>query len=248
MSVGFNASGDNLRRTVNLPLNTAFSMMAWFYIAVDRDAFTAFLDYGNSGVSPDKTLQTSTDGTTLNLYDGTDSVTGTNLQVGRWFHLCLTYDVTGGVGAKAYLNGALDIQNTDTNAPGTSIRLGNDGSNEFLNGYAAAWKIWNAILTGPEIQQEMLYYTPVRLASLNSCYPLRNTSEIFSIAGQGASPALTINGTLDNVAYNPPILWAPPRKKFWMFDVPPAGGPTVAQEIPIFVEQLSGQLIGQVWQ
>lgn len=219
MALGFNGSTDKLRRTTNLPTNTAFTMMGWFYIAVDRNAFTAFLDYGNTGASPDKTLQTTADGTTLQVYDGTDSVTGTNLQVGKWYHLAMTYDAAS---ARAYVNGVLDITNPGLSAPGTAISIGNDGSSEFLNGYAAGIKIYNAVLTAPEIQAEMPYYMPVRLPSLNSVYPLRNLSDIFSVAGMGASVMLTVTGTLDNVPGPPNVTWAPTRRVYR--DVPAALG------------------------
>lgn len=255
MAIRFDASAEVASRTANLPTNNAFTMMCWAMLSADRNAASTFFHYGQStgaGANTDKTLETTSDGTTLSIWDGFDSVSGTNLSVGVWYHLAMTFD---GANAKAYVNAVLDITNPQTSLPLTSIRFGNDsaGDNEWLNGLIHGIKIWSAVLTQVEIQQEMQQIVPVRLASLNSWYPCEgNLSAMLQEGGRQypgrVENVLTAGGTL---AYEqgPPIPWRRTARRY-IWDVPAAAASlTTSQELPAFVQaQVSGNFVGLMYQ
>jgi hypothetical protein len=48
MAVRFDASGDYLRRTTNLPPIAGFTVMGWFKITTDRNNYSTFIGYGES--------------------------------------------------------------------------------------------------------------------------------------------------------------------------------------------------------
>lgn len=209
MALRFDASGEKASRTTNLPTASGFTLAGFFKIVTDRNAASTFLHYGATaaGNVGDKTLETGTDGTTLTLWDGADAVTGTNLTVGSWVHLALTYDAAN---ARAYLNGVLDITNARVANPTASIAFGNTNTadNEWLNGCCAALKVYSAVLTAAEILQEASQILPVRLANLNSFFPCVDQTSANCLKDySGISGDLTAAGTLSVDADMPPVPW-----------------------------------------
>ena len=104
---------------------------------------------------------TSVDGLTTSIYLGAAnsgtgaSVTGSTLVVGRDYHLGLTWD---GTSLRAYLNGVLDITNTNTGSTWNEVRLGFDEpywGDSFLGNM---WDIlaWDAVLSVDQIRRQML--------------------------------------------------------------------------------------------
>lgn len=214
MAVRFDASGDDLRRTANLPTITAFTIMGWFQIVVDRNAFSCFMAFGsNAGGGAYYALQTPADGTTLALWNNSSSVSGTGLSTGTWYHLAFTCAGTGAGQLLAYLNGVLDITHSGNAGPSAGrIEIGNDLDSEFLNGRAAAIKIYSAVLTAAEIAQEMRQILPLRTANLNGYYPLFSTDDD-EIDFSGAGNNWTVTGTLATED-GPPIPWGAGRRRF----------------------------------
>ena len=81
---------------------------------------------------------------------------------------------------------------------------GNDAHQEWLNGNAAAVKIYSAVLSDAEVAAEMNRLTPVRTTNLNSYYPLQSTTTASNDFG-GGNQTLTKGGTLANDASGPPV-------------------------------------------
>lgn len=233
MAIRFDASAESAGRTANLPTNTGFTMMCWAMIATDRNASSVFMHYGATavGAASSKTLETNSDGTTLLAWDGSTSVTGTNLNVGQWYHLAMTYD---NANLRAYVNGVLDIANADVgNGPTGCVRFGNDetGNNEWLNGLIHGIKIWSAVLTQAEIQQEMQQIAPVRLATLNSWYPCEgNLSAMLQEGGRqypGRVENLLVSAGTLAYEQGPLVPWQQIRgRKVWDVPAAAAGGLT----------------------
>src|SRR3990167_4113455 len=171
MAIRYNASGESHSRTTNLPAVSAATLMGWFKITTDRNAFSTFLTLEDAG-SFGNLLQTATDGTTLIIYSAESSTSGSSLTVGTWYNLALTI---GGGTCLAYVNGVLDITRNAVTASPTTMRVGNDNIDEWLNGVAAAVKIYHAALSAAEIANEMRCYVPPRTANLNTWLPMVGT-------------------------------------------------------------------------
>lgn len=214
MALRFDASADMLSRTTTLPTITSFTLMGWFYLTTDRNASTAFFSLGSNpdnGGNLTYILNTLSDGTTFNWWNGAADTSGSALAVATWTHLACTVAGTGAGQALAYKNGVLDITTSgNASAAAGIIFMGNDNFAEFLNGRAAALKVYSAVLTAAEIKAEMAYFVPVRTANLNTwlpCVDLTAANNAINLSGPGGN--MTIGGTLA-VEDGPPLTWAPP--------------------------------------
>ena len=205
MAVRLDAAADTLTRTVNLPTVTAFTMMGWFRIVVDRNDYSGFLHRGDT-FGHALIVITGADGLRLEYYDSdaVGGLVGTTLVLGTWYHIAFT---RSGDTRTVYLNGVVDMQDT-TGTPtvtDTQMTFGNSFDSEFLNGRAAAIKVYDAVLTATEILAESRQYAPVRWANLNGWYPLLDTAtDQDDFSGNGN--ALTVGGTLATEE-GPPIPW-----------------------------------------
>lgn len=162
MALTFNGSSSNYAlKALTFSADTG-TVMGWVRIATDRNDYSTFFQTNNVDNSQ-FVLQTTADGTTLSLYTYNGSVTGTNLTAGTWYHLALTWD---GTTARAYLNGVLDISNSNTGSDWNEVRLGVSYWGEPLNGNIAFVKAWNATLTQQEIEAERRKVAAVRTSNL----------------------------------------------------------------------------------
>lgn len=212
------ASGDTIKRTTNNPATiTSSTLMGWFRLASDRNNFGNFLGFGKSATARYISIGVGTDGTVFELWDDLDAADGSQLTVGVWYHVALVIPsaIGGGANIIAYLNGNQNV----TNASGSSSPLpeliqingSNDSTSQWIDGNCCAIKIYSAILTRDEIEQEMWFWTPQRKRDLNSWLPMKDISGIdrlrgfnFTIAG---SPSIDNN--------EPPMLrWDAPQKRF----------------------------------
>lgn len=230
MSVRFDASADAISRTANIP-SYPITLLGWFRVSVDGNQVHSLFSFGNSGTGGEvQTFADFSGGTAaIMLYDGNASLTGSNvLTVGTWFHFGLVIqnptdaqdDLLG------YLNGALILTNADINdgvvtGGANTLRVGNNRDNEFLNGCAAAIKVYSGVeLTPAEIAAEMRQYLPVRTANLNGWYPLWGNGDLTDYSGSANS--WTVGGTL-GTEDGPPIPWKADHKSHF---IPAAAAPS----------------------
>lgn len=214
MALRFDTSTDYIYRDSNLPGITSFTMMAWVYISVDRNDFSPILQYGdaNPGTPTEYIVYTMGDGVTLASWNSSSEITGSVLSVGTWYHLAITVAGTGANQFLTYLNGAVNITNNGS-ASVTNERISfatNTGAsgNEWLNGRIAACKIYAAVLTAAEIQQEMMFYTPQRTANLNTWLPCVDptvANNLLDASGNGYN--MTGAAGTRTVEDGPPIAW-----------------------------------------
>jgi concanavalin A-like lectin/glucanase superfamily protein len=209
MAMLWDGSTDRYSRTTSLPPIATFSILAWAYLAVDRNAFTTLFCLGAATGSTQYKLRTSVDGTTLQVFNGAASISGASLALTTWTHLGLTVAGTGSNQALGYVNGALNITaNGSGTVTAASLQLGNDPGGDFFNGRLAAVKIYDVALSAIDVQQEMWTYVPLRTANLNSWYPLIDSSAALSATDfSGLGRTWTAAGTL-TAADGPPILWS----------------------------------------
>lgn len=229
MAVRFDASGDSLSRTTNLPTISAFTLMGWFYLSADRDANANLLAFGDSagGGYVQAYVNQAGASNALSLFDGAGTATGSTLSNTTWYHVALTCSgFSGGTERDVYLNGVLDCQLTGLSASAASaekIWVGNDNDTEFLNGRAAAVKIYDAVLTASQIVQEMRQILPASTVSLNAFYPLWGSGDVTDYSANGRS--WTVGGTLATED-GPPVPWKMGRRR--QVYIPAVGGNTAA--------------------
>ena len=178
--------------------------MAWVYIAVDRNAYSALWEF--KGTTFSQIIQTDADGTTLGLWNGSTFPTGTNLSAGTWYHIAMVSDASPGAGSfRLYLNGVLDITNTGpSGGVATSLDFFDGNTSGLLfNGRMRSLKIYSAALTPTEINTERASLdTCVRSSNLNSFYKFDSAATIATDDG-GSSLTLTVNGTFTTEAGPP---------------------------------------------
>jgi len=213
MSVALDVAGDSLSRTTNLPTITRFTMMGWFNLAVDRNAITTLLCHGAATGTVTYLLCTDATGTATNFrINNVASAVGQSLAVNTWSHVAAVIFSAAQFSVVTVFNGVQDIV-TDGDASITAGKfwIGNNASSQFLNGRAAAVKVYSEALSQEEIQLEMQQYLPVRTDNLNAFYPLLTISDQ-TVDYSGAGNALTLAGTLTTFD-GPPIPWSMNRHR-----------------------------------
>src|SRR5512139_2381610 len=96
MSVRFDASGDKLTRTANLPASLrGVTICGWFRIVTDTNTYTCAAHINSSGVGHYVLLETDSDGTTMKVWTLATSATLVNMTVNTWYFLAMTCSAAG---------------------------------------------------------------------------------------------------------------------------------------------------------
>lgn len=228
MAIQFDAGGDYISRTANVPAQNTISISLWLYISVDRNARCVFIGVSD-GAALANFVALDADGTTLALTRvGATDATGSNLSVGTWYHIGYTRNSSNV--STVYLNGAQDMQNTTANAFTSAIMLLGSDSINYLNGRLAYIKVWDEALTQADIQAEMYSAWPRHTDNLNLWTPnlIGSTERLRDYSGKGRN--WTSNGTLAD-ADGPPVTWAAPNYYLAPKIIPAVGGATTYQPV-----------------
>lgn len=211
MAVRFNDPSDSISWTSNIPARP-WTIMGWFKISTDRNAISCFFAWGDDGTIDYVVAGTLSNGTTLNTYIGSD-VSGSALTVGTWYHIAGV--MTSTTDYKIYLNGVLDITHTGNSSASSNGRIwiGNNHDNSWLNGCAAAIKVYSVALTPREILSEMQTYQPRRLANLHVWRPLLSTSGQ-TLSYGGSRNVATVGGVLDTERGPPGVAWGRGSRRY----------------------------------
>lgn len=209
-AIRMDADADSLERTTNLPSSDQqnYTMMGWFYMSVDRDAFSLQMQYGAVDGDDDVEMNTDSDGTTTGIWDGGSFDTGAELTVATWFHRAVS--VISGAGID-YLNGESNITgfgpDTTTANELDVIDDANDSDDVWWNGRGACIKIYSVGLTQAQIQNEMRRCRPVRTSNLNSWHPMvRTSAATAALDYSGNGNDITVGGT-PTIEDGPPVGW-----------------------------------------
>jgi hypothetical protein len=195
-AIRFTNNADLLSRTTGLPPYGNLTRMCWVYLITENTNGSISLVNGDSA-STGHYLDLTTDGArTLllqaNLGSGDlSNTTTTVLSLTTWYHMAYVFNAST-TAFQGYANGQL-LSNpfasiASNSTPWAYESLGGwstqSGFTFFnLNGRMGGCKTWTAVLSQAEIQAEMLYITPLRLAGLQSYSPLRTATELTSYAG-----------------------------------------------------------------
>jgi hypothetical protein len=212
VAIRFDAATDQLSRTTSLPSITNFTLMAWIWFPANIPLDTAQCALNFGPTTPGDAQQylgvLGQAGPTnkLILYTtGQPTLVGTmSLSVNTWYHVAMAIAGTGASQVRGYLNGVQEMVGPGSGTPvGQKLLVAQSApGGESFNGRVAALKIYSAVLTASEMQQELRAYVPVRTLNLNSWYPLLTQTDV---ANYG--PAWTVGGTL-TTEDGPPIPWS----------------------------------------
>jgi hypothetical protein len=207
-AVRFDAAGEGLSRTGNLPSADSFTIMGWFRILGDTTSYSSFmaLGTGTNGVNTYRVMRCCGNGWQDLFFQPTGGIAGSlATPVGAWYHLALTVAGSGAGQVKTFINGVQTrTYNGDPTIPAERFHIGNDGRGFWLNGSAAAVKVYDVPLTQTEIAAEMQQFLPVRSANLNGFYPLQSAGAA-TVDLSGYDRTLTMAGTLTTDPNGPPI-------------------------------------------
>lgn len=222
MAVRFDAVGDELNRTANLPPNSSFTYMMWAaadantagtwepYLFTLNGSFTDGYALGIDRVAERFSVEVYDGGTVVRSADAASrpslgaphcvylrcSGTGTNLLQGGY----RTADSNTWVTATTTL-GAID--------PVTLLYMGGVLGAYWINGRRWNIKVWDRALSDAELLIESQYKRPMFPSSLNLWIPLDSSSDTNDKSGNGRNP--TVSGTL-TTQDGPVNLWVPRRK------------------------------------
>jgi hypothetical protein len=220
MAARFDASADALSRTTNLPTIASFAVLGWFYPTSFSTYNIVFTYGGSSGAAYTAQLDSGAflgDPGSLEVYNGSSAYNsgslGTVLPLNAWSHVAMTVSGTGAGQFLCYLDGALNITGNAATISSQKILIGNDtsGTGNVASRFAAV-KVYGAVLTAAEVQQEMRQYLPVRTANLNTFLPLCGPASEFPVDFSGNGFAMTAGGTLTSED-GPPIPWKRGRSR-----------------------------------
>lgn len=221
MAVRFDASGDDLRRTANLPTSTAFTISGWAHMVTDTNAFATLCSLESGAVSAANylLLSTDSDGTSLKVWSsatGASSATIATLVPGTPFFFALTCSGTGATSAIGYYKAAGSNALTSVSYNGVSFTSGalfiaNDSFTEPFSGRVWGVKVWDRALSAAELLAESYFDRPIFPSSLNCWWPLPNSSDTTDKGGNARNPTVTGTLTTEDSSFN---LWKPRQRVF----------------------------------
>jgi hypothetical protein len=201
MAVGLDGT-DYLRRTAELPTSVAFTICGWAHLVTDTNAFCCLCslevaDINSSGLY----LLAGSNGTSLEVFNGTSGASFASMTVGQPFFFALTNQGTGGTDAKGYFRAATSATLSTGSHGGTSftpgvLYIGSDSyfASDTFNGRMWNVKIWNRALSADELLAESFYNGVKFPTSLNGHWLLRSSGDLIDYSGNGRT--LTVNGTI----------------------------------------------------
>lgn len=178
MALRSDASGENARRTTNLPALSAFTLAGWGYRYANRASeFQYFAGLENATSSSSGYLLLGW--TDINTFDFTSDGGNVSISpapaVGTWFYWFIRSN-----GANSYQAGwkpsggswtVVTLAATLTWTP-AMLPLLNDSYNEWCDMAVERVRCWDAALTNTELDNELASATPVRSANLRANWPL----------------------------------------------------------------------------
>ena len=236
MSARIDASTDDIRRSVGVPDEAAFTATGWSYVVADRGAAVYQGVVGLEGTAAGTYNALYWEGSTDGAMRVESGAAGANFAsrpaVGTWFFWALTSTTAGAGSLIGYWSAAnsnvFNTANTTGQASTTNLLMwGNDSVGSWMDGRLAAIKVWDAVLTQAEIEAEKWKRIPARWANSHLWNPLFNATDLSDYSGNGRT--LTATGTL-TTEDGPPVPWGFSRQK---------GDATVAAAAGVFTRIVS---------
>lgn len=209
MAVRFEATGDRLERTTNIP-PAGFTFMCWAYHVASFGDANAWQNIFHRGDTSTTEHYMATNIGVLTINGGG---TGSTLTTTTWYHLAI-YMADGT--QLLYLNGVVDI-NTTAAVSGTINRFSFGASSwwtdQVWRGRLAAIKVWRAQLTQEEIINEARCYMPLRTTNIDTFLPCVGPTvaqNVVDMSGNGYDMTAVGAATIED---GPPIPWRLGRRR-----------------------------------
>jgi hypothetical protein len=205
MAVRFDAEGEAYVGTTGLPGHT-WTVTFWAMISVDRDYYSSFISIDSSSAYTE--FATDLDGVTPKVYNSImGSVQATSAMTpGTWYAMAFVLNDATSTGTLYWGTDPNALSSVTSSAGGftpTDFRIGHyRSSGEWLNGRMAAVKLWNSVLSAPQIAIELQSYDPIVTANLLRVHKLR-VPETTDYSGNGYT--LTAQGAGATTEADPPI-------------------------------------------
>lgn len=232
MSIRIDASGDDLRRTANLPDESAFTMCGWSYVVADRGASYQALGgiEGSGGTWNILYWEGGTSDAMAISSGAAEASFASRPATGTWFFWAVTSTTAAAGSLIGYWSAAnsntFNTQSTTGQASTVNrLTVGNDTALSWLSGRFQYVKCWDAVLTQAELEQEKWSATPKRFANLNFWWPARNSAETQDWGNNKRNATAT--GTL-TTEDGPPVTWSGVPIGFRSFSPAVAGNDIVA--------------------
>lgn len=211
MATKFDASGDILKRTANLPAPSAFTLCAWVrVVSVRSGQYQYFIELANGTSSAGSYLVMGyRDTGTFEIATGANYQSfASNPTTGTWMFVGLTSDGTTLRGYFAHAGNAFTTASMTTQSfTSAQLSIGNDSWNEYCDVEIENVLVYDAALTQAELEQQMYRALPVRMANLNIWSRLQISTDVTDFSGNGRN--WTSGGTLAS-ASGPALAWGAP--------------------------------------
>lgn len=216
MAIRFDASGDYLTRTANLPSSTAFTLCGWFRRRAAGGATAEILfDIASAGHADYITAFCGAAGANGMYVQSTGGAPtgGTAITDDAWYFAALSCSGTGASAAvlRWAAVGATSFSSVSTAGKSftlAQISVAGIGDAGFYGNLAAAgMQLYDRALTDAELLQEMNRLTPASTTNLNVWSPMAHSTvadAIKDFSGNGRD--WTANGTL-TIEDGPPVGW-----------------------------------------
>jgi hypothetical protein len=215
MAVRFDADGEDYNSTSLGLTGFPLTVTCWVKLSADRNAFSTGWCLDNGTTTNAVAFQSDSSGTFMRtLWEPQSNTTDAGtFAVGTWYKTAFTADTSTATQYAAAAGSSLaQTQNWPvTNPPSglSRIRLGESvWASEWLNGCIANFKLYSAVLTQVELEQELQFYQPARTTNLVRWHPLVAAGTVdhsgngFTLSG--GSGVATEDG--------PPIRWGTRRQ------------------------------------
>lgn len=214
MSLRFDATTDRLYVSGSLPSRTAFTLCGWARAAsIPASTFRSLCSISAGVSSPSGAFDFAwyaSGALSVSTYYGSGDQTvqfSATPAVGEWFFFAMTgsaSSVDGYVGRVT--DAALLTVSNSLVAPFTpgAMGIGDNGWSEGFNGNVAGVRVWDAVLTAAELEQERWTLAPRRRANLNRWAPVINAAVADAQRDWYQALNFTAAGTL-TVEDGPPV-------------------------------------------
>ena len=226
MAVRTNGSGDYIRRTTSLPAGDAITVAVWCRLAQIRSSTYQYWGLEDAASSSSTyTLTGFSNGGVMEITENdSNGQFASQPTANNWFFWAFTMG-SGSNSFKGYWGGLatttlITVTANDNPMTPAALTLGNDSYDEWMDAAWAHVKVWDAILSAAELEQERWTIRPQRLANLHLWSPLWSTSDLNDYSGNGRN--WTGGGTLASED-GPPVSWG---ARPWIVQYVATGGGT----------------------
>lgn len=214
MSVTFPGDNTNfprVRRTTGL-IVIPFSVSMWVMFNTLSALRRLFGIFGSGANNAPVSMGTNATGKLLaSSVDGGDVAGATTLSTATWYYLAMTVVSSANTGtAIGYINSVSEVTNSNLNGgpSATEVAVGGSSGDRNADARIAAVKMWSAVLTVAEIENERWSYMPKKTASLYAVLPFEKyVDPEVDLSGTAHDFARVGGGTL-STSDGPPIVWA----------------------------------------